>query len=217
MKSSNASKYKASAATRNKINKLIEITNGLYAGEQYSITRLTVLKSLCADPGVARRFALYLAKLAQSALENQLGAAIPGTVPAKHRPVVQKAVALMEQAVAEEFEAAALEPLRKVLYELMGLQNTFEKQSWGPVRLIHSKFTLVVEKAAECILSPHACGQLAYHAARDYAERYNPRYGTGLIPESAPLMADICNFWIDFYGLMLDNDQHPWNRKVQSW
>jgi hypothetical protein len=32
-------------------------------------------------------------------------------------------------------------------------------------------------------------------AARHYAERYNPRYGTGLIPESASAVDDIAAFW----------------------
>ena len=32
--------------------------------------------------------------------------------------------------------------------------------------------------------------------ARVYAERYDPRHGTGLVPESAPLVRDIAEFWL---------------------
>jgi hypothetical protein len=38
-------------------------------------------------------------------------------------------------------------------------------------------------------------GYWAYQAARDYAEQYDPHYGTDLIPESAPLVAQIAEFW----------------------
>ena len=37
--------------------------------------------------------------------------------------------------------------------------------------------------------------QQYYHLAWQYAERYNSRYGNGLIPESAPMMEDIAEFW----------------------
>src|SRR2546428_9269429 len=38
-----------------------------------------------------------------------------------------------------------------------------------------------------------------YRLARQYAERYNARYGTGLIPESAPLVEDIADFWCQYH------------------
>jgi hypothetical protein len=47
----------------------------------------------------------------------------------------------------------------------------------------------------ECILNPFASSDLGYLLARRYAERYNSRYGTGLIPESAPRMEDIAESW----------------------
>ena len=35
--------------------------------------------------------------------------------------------------------------------------------------------------------------------ARQYAERYNSRYPTGLIPESAPMVEDIADFWCQYH------------------
>ena len=61
--------------------------------------------------------------------------------------------------------------------------------------MIHSREVLVAETALECILNPFASSDLGYLLARWYAERYNSRYGTGLIPESAPMMEDIAEFW----------------------
>ena len=54
---------------------------------------------------------------------------------------------------------------------------------------------LVVETALECVLSPWASSELGYVIARQYAERYDSRYGNGLIPASAPLVEDIAEFW----------------------
>ena len=38
----------------------------------------------------------------------------------------------------------------------------------------------------------------AYQTARHYAEQYDPRYGDGLIPASAPLLEDIVQFWKEY-------------------
>jgi hypothetical protein len=45
----------------------------------------------------------------------------------------------------------------------------------------------------------------AYHLARDHSQRYDQRYGTGLIPESAPLVMDIVDFWCDYYSIHWDD------------
>ncbi len=54
---------------------------------------------------------------------------------------------------------------------------------------------MIIEDALQCILNPHAAPELAYEAAKDYTEKYNPRYGAGLIPESVPMLEDIIQFW----------------------
>lgn len=59
-----------------------------------------------------------------------------------------------------------------------------------------------MEKAIYCALAEDAtvAGHWAYQAARDYAEKYDPHYGTGLIPLSAPLVAHIAKFWLERYS-----------------
>lgn len=64
---------------------------------------------------------------------------------------------------------------------------------------------LIVEDAVQCVLSPHFAPSHVYHLARDYAERYDSRYGTGLIPDSAPLVMDIVDFWCDYYSIDRDD------------
>jgi DNA-binding MarR family transcriptional regulator len=84
---------------------------------------------------------------------------------------------------------------------MQAAQNEQRPIPWGAVRLIRDWELLVAEDAARCVLSPHEAGHWAYQAARDYAERYDPDHGTGLIPKSAPLVQDIADFWMQEFGL----------------
>ena len=70
---------------------------------------------------------------------------------------------------------------------------------WGPVRIIHSTEVLLIEYALSCLFQPTASADWGYQLARQCAERYNTRYGTGLIPASAPLVEAIADFWCQYY------------------
>jgi len=39
----------------------------------------------------------------------------------------------------------------------------------------------------------------AYQLTRKYADRYDQRYGTGLLPKSAPMVEEIAEFWGRYY------------------
>ena len=69
------------------------------------------------------------------------------------------------------------------------------------VRIVHSMELVVVENALKSILRDDEAPTWLYQAASGYAERYDPRYGTGLIPSSAPMVQEIAEFWRDYYGL----------------
>jgi hypothetical protein len=86
-------------------------------------------------------------------------------------------------------------PLHALRAEIRNAQTQYERQAWGPVRIIHSRELLIVETALECVLRPSVSKVLAYDLARQYCERYDARYGRGLIPESAPMVEDIAEFW----------------------
>ena len=79
--------------------------------------------------------------------------------------------------------------------EIRSVQDRYEHQRWGPVRIIESLELLRIETALECVLHAYASSDLGYRLARQYAERYSSRYGTGLIPKSAPFVEDIAEFW----------------------
>ena len=122
----------------------------------------------------------------------------PGCSPSKTQQRHLRLVGSAVRRMAKHLKEATTETescLDAVHSEIQDVQNQYEHQRWGPVRIIKSRELLVVETALECVLYPWASSDLGYHLARQYAERYNSRYGTGLIPKSAPMMEDIAEFW----------------------
>ena len=181
--------------TLKKIQTLAQIAADLRQGEDFNITRLTVLKSLCSDPEAAAQFALYIAKKTQQAMKSPKR---PGRSPSKTQQRYQRLVGSAVRRMRKHLKARTTgtkSSLDDVHSEIRSVQDQYENQRWGPVRIIESMELLVVETALECVLRPWASSNLGYHLARQYAQRHDSRYGTGLIPESAPMVEDIAEFW----------------------
>jgi hypothetical protein len=179
-----------------KIRQLATIARELREGASFNITRLTTLKSLCEDAMAATRFAVHLATLTHKKMQEK---ACPFHLdPEKweyYKQVVDEAIRQMQRYIEHPTqEATDLVQVR--LSDVRAIQNTYRNQVWGPVRIIHSTEVLLIEYALSCLLQPTASADWGYHLARQYAERYNSRYGTGLIPESAPLVEDIADFLV---------------------
>ena len=174
---------------------LAQIAAELRQGKHFKVTRLTLLKSLCSDPEAAAKFALHLAK---RTLEKMKSQDCPSHITPEdwehYQRLAAKAVRGMTKHLKQRTPAGE-SPLHELLQTIRNAQSKFERQEWGLVRRIHSRELLTVETALECVLRPNASQLLAYDLARQYSERYNGRYGTGLIPESAPLVEDIAEFW----------------------
>jgi len=181
-------KEQASKSVAAKLKKLTLLAQQLRAGENFQITRLTVLKSWCEDPVAAGRFALHLAER------------LKGRATKKYKPLIANALRQLKKYLANR-ERKAPEPLWRALRELEDSQNEIRDTRWGRVRTIHSREALLAEHALRCVTRPQESAHWGYQAARQYAERYNPRYGTGLIPESAAAVEDIVAFWArDHFG-----------------
>lgn len=184
-----------SPAITKKIHTLAQIAVELRAKKHFNITRLTLLKSLCADEKAAAKFGVHIATLTQERMEARRR---PGHVKpkswARYKRLARDAVAVMKRHVRRRSDKSESD-LHGLLTEIRGEQDKYERQRWGLVRIVESMELLVVETALECILHPCASSDLGYRLARQYAERYNSRYGTGLIPESAPMMEEIAEFW----------------------
>jgi hypothetical protein len=170
-----------------KVEKLEGIAAELRQGKDFFITRLTVLKSLCEDSEAAGEFALFLTRKVQKRMREK-------HAPERYRGLVNRAVREMRPYLAEPTDDRR-ERLRSLWHEMREEQSEYKNIAWGAVRIVKSMDLLVAEKCVESVLRPHEAAFWLYQAARDYCERYNPRYGTGLIPESAPMVQDIADFW----------------------
>ena len=184
------------------IRKFMEIYVELKKGRSFMITRLTSLKKLCEDPDDAGHFAFYLAALTQ----NRMGKMNPG----EHKHIKDKDWEYHKKLVAEVCEKISdylnnpadntESELRDLLKKLEDVQGEVRHNRWGtPIRSIINWNVLITEDAVQCILDRRDSAYRGYIIARDYAEKYNPRYGTRLIPESAECVKDIANFWSNHY------------------
>jgi hypothetical protein len=182
-----------------KIRQLATIARELREGMSFNITRLTTLKSLCKDATAAARFAVHLAQLTDRRMrENPCPSHLDPEKWEYYKQVVDEAIRQMERYLEKPTQEAA-DLVQAWLADVRAIQNTSRNQAWGPVRILHSTEVLLIEYALSCLLQPTASAEWGYHLARQYAERYNARYGTGLIPESAPMVEDIADFWCQYH------------------
>ncbi len=177
-----------------KIRKFADIAEALRRGQQFEITRLTGLKGLCKDQDAARSFALFLAVHARK--------------KADEKEATEQVKGLMDRAILE-MESYPDDPtkerkdrLHDLLREIEKEQDEYRRISFGQVRIVHCMELIVFEKALKSIIRDVEAPIWLYRAARDYAERYDSRYGTGLIPASAPMMREIADFWQDYFGIV---------------
>ena len=166
------------------------------------VTRLTVLKGLCAQPEVANRFVTYLARKVLERVEQGKGrAARPkGATEQAHRELMSEALAGLEawpQRPTDDLRQALGDLQRRLQAE----QDEYKNIPWGAVRVVTDWELFLFEQALGCLLHPREAGPWAYKLARDYAERYDPGHGTGLTPASAAMLQDIADFWVREVGV----------------
>ena len=194
-------KIQLSKADDRKIRKLDEVVCALKEGNEtyFSITKLTSIKSLCKNPGIAAQLAFYLSMLT---LKKVNSSSCPDyTVPTdweRYKKLISRSVSLMNEFMKDRGETNQ-SSLRNMLKQVQEVQNETRRGHYGSViRTIHSIDLLVIEDSICCMLYPDNVSYIAYKLAKNYTEKYNPRYGTGLVPESAPLLEDILSFWKKF-------------------
>ena len=181
--------------------KLQALAAQLRQGEHFSITRLTILKRLCAEPGEANAFALHIAQLTQCAVAQgvrprDLDEARWQEYRKRMDAVIQTMDALATTRTVENSIALA-----RAVHELAHMQSHTVRVSWNIVREIEYTEAYRVELAGQCVLDSAQAGYWSYQLARAYAERYDPRYGTGLIPDSAPMVEQIAEFFAQRTGV----------------
>ena len=176
-----------------KVKKLSEIADELRQGRDFPVTRLTTIKSLCGEPEAAAAFALFLAQRIQSKMRKEQS-------PGRYRELVDRAVKELKPYLTDPTEERK-ERLSSLCREIEAEQNEFERIGWNMVRMIRSKDLVVVEESLKSVVRGYEAAIWAYHSAKDYAERYDARHGSGLIPSSAPMVEEIAGFWRKYYGI----------------
>ena len=185
-----------------RVRKLVGLPDEIRQSRFVAITRLTVLKSLCREPEIAHRFVAYLARRTFEAMEQPKGrSAEPTATASSHREMMVSALEGMDAWLRSPDDKC-----RRTLSALHGRmrdeQNEHRNIPFGAVRLITDANLLLFEYALSCILAHRQeVGTWAYQAARQYAERYTPSEGTGLISSSIPFVCDIADFWTAEYDL----------------
>ncbi len=172
-----------------------------------SVTRLTVLKSLCRQPDLANRFVAHLARKTLDHLDEEKGRSTHPLTPTEqsHRRMMEDALEGMTA-----WQRNPTEKLRRTLSELLGRlraeQNEHRNIPFGAVRLITDSKLLLVEYTLECHLAhEREVGTWAYQTARQYTERYDPSRGTGLTSASLPFVQDVVEFWMTEYALTAES------------
>ncbi len=184
-----------------KVRKLTQMADDLATGDHFNVTRLSSIKSLCVEVKTAARFVLHLARQAQTRRDwNSDHKYYPAATVKRHRELAEEAFAEIEAYLTRRSDGRE-DQLRDLLLEASEANNEYRNIPYGAVRSIKSNRMLMVENAIYCTLAyDHTvAGHYAYQAARNYAELYDPHYGSGLIPTSAPLVADIAAFWNAHY------------------
>jgi uncharacterized protein YpuA (DUF1002 family) len=176
-----------------KVKKLSEIAEGLRQGKDFPVTRLTTIKSLCGEPEDAAAFALFLTQRIQDKMRREQS-------PERYRDLVDRAVKELKLYLADPTEERK-ERLSSLCREMKAEQDEYKKIGWSMVRMLKSKDLVVVEQSLKSVVRGHEAAIWAYQAAKDYAERYEARYGTGLIPSSAPMVEEIAGFWRKYHGI----------------
>ena len=176
-----------------KVKKLSEIAEALRQGKHFPVTRLTTIKSLCGEPEAAAAFALFLAGRIQSKMRQEQG-------PERYRELVDRAVKELKPYLTDPTEERKGR-LSSLCREMEAEQNEYKKIGWDMVRMLRSRELVVVEESLKSVLMSYEAPIWAYQAAKDYTERYDARYPTGLIPSSAPMVEEIAGFWRKYYGI----------------
>lgn len=182
-----------SIPVEDRIRRLAATVTSLRQGKSFSITKLTVIKTLCANPEDAQAFVLHVARLAREQLDEKHGYRVSKAELEKFKKPVVRAMAAVQRHVKSS-QAADAVALHACFSELLSLQNQHRNVAWGTVRIIESMPALLVEKATRFLLDPEQGPRRAYEIARDYCERYDPSFGTGLIPASAPRLEELVEF-----------------------
>ncbi len=174
-----------------------------------SITRLTSIKSLCTDRVAAEKFAIYIAKRVQQDMnQTTCPEHYPEEEWEQHKQVIAEGIAQMEFYL-ENPSNEGEQSIRKLLKTIDSLQGDDRRNiHWGTVHFVRSGNLLKLDYSLRCF-TDNDFPYWIYKLAREYVEHYAPQYGSGITPESIPMLLEVAEFWCQYYFSQSLSEKFP--------
>jgi hypothetical protein len=174
--------------------KLLKVIDDIDTQGNVPLIRLTVLKKWFECPGRLPVFGLWIARQA---------AGRKGKVHAEAATLLNETRALLGTVATREslFQQIDRKAAQSLHNRARKFQNEFQKQQWGPVRIIHCWPLLLVEEglALHAGLDRHPSG--GYKLAADWAQHYDVRLGDGLNGPSRAKLQKLLRFMLSVEAL----------------
>lgn len=167
--------------------KIHQIIADINAQGNAPLTRLTVLKKWFEHPGRLSAFGLWIARRA---------AGRKGKTKTEAGALLNATRTLLGTAATREslFQEIDPEKARGLLERARNFQSEFQKQQWGPVRIIHCWPLLLVESGLALHLRETGTPSDGYKLAADWAQHFDSRYGNGLNGPSRGKLRELVRF-----------------------
>ena len=167
--------------------KLLKIASEIEKTGSASLTRLTVLKKWFEqNPKRLPSFSIFIANRA---------ATNKGKTEGDAAELFRNARSMLK--VAEKYNPQIPREAAVDLYgRLIKFQNEYQRQSWGPVRLIRNMDLFLIEDGLRIYLHSNSPSD-GYRLAASFCENYDPEYGNCLNGPSFTRINEIVRFLIN--------------------
>jgi len=175
--------------------KLLKVIDDIDTQGNASLTRLTVLKKWFERPGRLHVFGLWVARQAA----GRKGKTHPDGAGA----LLDEARALLGSVATREslFQQIDRETAQSLHHRARMFQNEFQKQQYGPVRIIHCWPLLLVEEGLALHAGLHRQPSSGYKLAADWAQHFDTRHGNGLNGPSRAKLQKLRRFMLSVEAL----------------
>jgi hypothetical protein len=164
--------------------KLLAIVNEIDTKGNANLTRLTVLKKWFNTPERQSAFGIWIANRAASRKGKTAGSA--GKLFIASRQLLKTCTV--------DTGGPDRNPAEDLHNRLRDFQNEYQKQQWGPVRVINNWNLLLIEQGLALFLWHADKPAYGYDLARDYCKHFDTRYGDGLNGPSRTKILEIVRF-----------------------
>jgi hypothetical protein len=176
---------------KDKINRLYKIADGLLEGEDYQITRIRTINSLCHSQKAKFSFIMHCIDFKYNSLKNK-------EATAEDLKAIKNTKNLINNYIKEQSENN-FSKLNDYLSTLKSTNDKFRRSKWGDIRIIESSTALFCELAIKATLRSNLDDNSCYYLVKEIVEIYDPSYGTGIVPKSYASVKSIADFWNNYY------------------